>query len=162
YRIDALTTARTQGVVAPRVASVELQESALPRMRRSPHMRGAIWHNFEEKMAKVEAPTRFLTFAFRFSPRLYPASTPLSISVSSRSFACPTWLLLGLSPPLKMSRRGILVTPYLVARSGASSTFSFPTFTLPANCVAILSMVGPRARQGPHHGAQKSTSTGLS
>src|SRR5437764_6102369 len=54
----------------------------------------------------------------------------------------------------------MLVTPYLVATSGESSTLSLPILTLPANCVASLSIVGPRARHGPHQGAQKSTTTG--
>src|SRR5438067_615497 len=52
--------------------------------------------------------------------------------------------------------------PYLAAMSPCSSVFSLPTLSRPAKSVAILSMVGARARHGPHHGAQKSTSTGLS
>src|SRR5262249_3615241 len=43
-----------------------------------------------------------------------------------------------------------------------SSVFSLPTLTLPANWSASRSMVGARARQGPHHTAQKSTRTGFS
>src|SRR5438067_1535061 len=49
-----------------------------------------------------------------------------------------------------------------MAISLLSSVLSLPTLTLPWNWSAILSMVGARARQGPHHTAQKSTSTGLS
>src|SRR5438552_2163971 len=79
---------------------------------------------------------------------------------SARSDVTPTKVLRGRSPPLKMKTRGMLVTPYLVATSGASSTFSLPTFTLPTNCSASLSMVGPSWRHGPHQGAQKSTTTG--
>src|SRR5690349_3334597 len=41
-----------------------------------------------------------------------------------------------------------------------SSTFILPTFALPAYSVAITSIVGAIIRQGPHHSAQKSTSTG--
>src|SRR5262249_10554853 len=40
--------------------------------------------------------------------------------------------------------------------------FTLPIFTLPANCAASRSMIGDSMRQGPHHGAQKSTTTGLS
>src|SRR5262245_41065085 len=58
--------------------------------------------------------------------------------------------------------RGMLLAPNLVATSGASSTFSLPTLARPANWSAILSIVGPSCRQGPHQGAQKSTTTGLS
>src|SRR5215471_523430 len=43
---------------------------------------------------------------------------------------------------------------------GFSSTFSLPTVTLPAYSVASASTVGPSRLQGPHHSAQKSTSTG--
>src|ERR1022692_4430698 len=42
------------------------------------------------------------------------------------------------------------------------STSSLPTFTLPAYSVATTSIVGAICRQGPHHSAQKSTSTGTS
>src|SRR5688572_23889891 len=56
----------------------------------------------------------------------------------------------------------MLVTRYLAARSWASSTFSLPTLTLPANWVATRSMIGVSWRQGPHQGAQKSTRTGIS
>src|SRR5438128_12139811 len=54
------------------------------------------------------------------------------------------------------------VMPYLTAVSGFSSVLSLPTLTRPAYSSASLSMVGVRARHGPHQGAQKSTSTGLS
>ena len=43
---------------------------------------------------------------------------------------------------------------------GFSSTFSLPTVTLPAYSVASASTVGPSRLHGPHHSAQKSTSTG--
>src|SRR5689334_23098159 len=43
---------------------------------------------------------------------------------------------------------------------GFSSTFSFPTVILPAYSAASASTVGERRLQGPHHSAQKSTSTG--
>jgi hypothetical protein len=45
---------------------------------------------------------------------------------------------------------------------GLSSTFSLPTTTRPSKSVASSSTVGARRRHGPHHSAQKSTSTGLS
>src|SRR5436309_13288601 len=91
-----------------------------------------------------------------------PPSTLLMDATSSRSEVRPTCVFCGLLPPLKMSTRGMLTTPNLVATSGLSSTLSLPTLTLPAYCSASLSMVGPRARHGPHQGAQKSTTTGVS
>src|SRR5437773_12026863 len=51
---------------------------------------------------------------------------------------------------------------YRIDVPGFSSVFSFPTFTWPAYSVAMASIVGPMALQGPHQGAQKSTSTGVS
>src|SRR5207253_9140466 len=42
-----------------------------------------------------------------------------------------------------------------------ASTSSLPTLTRPLYSSAIESMVGARARQGAHHAAQKSTSTGV-
>src|SRR6266849_6892752 len=57
---------------------------------------------------------------------------------------------------------GMASIPYRRARSGFSSVFTLPTLTRPANCAAILSMVGASIRQGPHQAAQKSTSTSCS
>src|SRR5262245_44773958 len=42
-----------------------------------------------------------------------------------------------------------------------ASTSSLPTLTRPLYSSAIESIVGARARQGAHHAAQKSTSTGV-
>src|SRR5262249_13042795 len=92
----------------------------------------------------------------------YDSITLLIIFTNSPSEVRPTTVLRGVSPPLKMKTRGMLTMPYFVATSGASSTFSLPTFTLPANWVAMRSMVGLSWRQGPHQGAQKSTRTGWS
>src|SRR5258708_40187762 len=49
----------------------------------------------------------------------------------------------------------------MVASSWFSSTLTLPTLTWPANWSAILSTIGVSARHGPHHGAQKSTRTGV-
>src|SRR5437764_5854415 len=57
--------------------------------------------------------------------------------------------------------RGIVITSYLTASFGFSSTFSLPTFTLPANWSATASMVDASRRHGPHHGAQKSATTSV-
>src|SRR5271155_5975656 len=42
------------------------------------------------------------------------------------------------------------------------STSIFPIFNLPWKSLASSSTMGARARQGPHHVAQKSTNTGVS
>src|SRR5690606_681897 len=46
------------------------------------------------------------------------------------------------------------------AISGLSSELTLTSFTRPANSAATFSMIGPSVRHGPHHGAQKSTTTG--
>ena len=63
-------------------------------------------------------------------------------------------------PPLKTIRVGIERMPYLPATPGFSSTLSLAIFTLPCISVAISSSAGAIIRQGPHHSAQKSTTTG--
>src|SRR5260370_37307932 len=45
-------------------------------------------------------------------------------------------------------------------RLGALSLLTLTSFSLPGRSVAIFSTIGDTIRQGPHHGAQKSTSTG--
>src|SRR3981189_2795045 len=45
-------------------------------------------------------------------------------------------------------------------RSGALSLLTLTSFTLPGSSAAIFSTIGETIRQGPHHGAQKSTRTG--
>src|SRR5687767_7409468 len=54
------------------------------------------------------------------------------------------------------------VTPYSAAVRGFSSTLSFTTTILSVCSPAISSRMGETWRHGPHHSAQKSTSTGLS
>src|ERR1700677_1315762 len=65
-------------------------------------------------------------------------------------------------PPLNTISVGIDRLPYLLATPGFSSTLSLPIFTLPFISVAISSSAGPIMRHGPHHSAQKSTTTGSS
>src|SRR5262245_46586502 len=50
--------------------------------------------------------------------------------------------------------------PYLAAVWGFSSTLSFTILTLPLSVPAISSSAGAIMRHGPHHSAQKSTTTG--
>ena len=75
--------------------------------------------------------------------------------------AAPTFLSASL-PPLKIISVGIERTPNLLAVSGFSSTLSFTIFTLPAISFEMSSSEGPIMRHGPHHSAQKSTTTGCS
>src|SRR6202166_3864305 len=73
--------------------------------------------------------------------------------------AAPTWRE-AISPPLKIIRVGIDITPYFEAVFGLSSTFSFTILTLSPIAPEISSSAGAIIRQGPHHSAQKSTTTG--
>src|SRR5262249_34746909 len=57
---------------------------------------------------------------------------------------------------------GMLRTSKRLAARGASSTFTFARAKAPPASSASRSSTGPRARQGPHQGAQKSTTTGSS
>src|SRR5579871_4345692 len=72
--------------------------------------------------------------------------------------AAPTWRE-AISPFLNSIRVGIDITPYLEAVRGFSSTLSLTIFTLPLSEPAISSSAGAIIRQGPHHSAQKSTTT---
>src|SRR5262245_37951438 len=56
-------------------------------------------------------------------------------------------------------RVGIEVTLYLTAVAWFSSTLSLRILTLPLSEPAISSRAGAIIRQGPHHSAQKSTTT---
>jgi len=62
-------------------------------------------------------------------------------------------------PSLKKSRVGILCVEYCAAVIGFSSTFSFAILTRVAYSEASCSRMGETIRQGPHHGAQQSTTT---
>lgn len=66
------------------------------------------------------------------------------------------------SPLLKIMIVGTLRTPYLVAMEGLSSVFSLKHLIFPAYSSASSPTTGWSIRQGPHHGAQNSTSTGPS
>src|SRR5258705_12634137 len=73
--------------------------------------------------------------------------------------AAPTWREAS-SPFLNSIRVGIDMMPYFCAVFGLSSTLSFTILTLAPRVPAISSSAGPIMRQGPHHSAQKSTTTG--
>ena len=57
---------------------------------------------------------------------------------------------------------GIPWTPKLAARLWLESTSTFASSTLPARLPTAASSAGPSWRHGPHHSAQKSTTTGSS
>jgi hypothetical protein len=61
---------------------------------------------------------------------------------------------------LKIIRVGMPRTPYLAVTDGFSSMFSLAMVTLPPDSAAISSSAGAIWRHGPHHSAQKSTTTG--
>ena len=73
--------------------------------------------------------------------------------------AAPTFWEASL-PSLKSISAGIDRMPSCEAICGFSSTFTLAIFTLPAISFEISSRAGPIMRQGPHHSAQKSTTTG--
>src|SRR5262244_1052092 len=73
--------------------------------------------------------------------------------------AAPIWRE-AIWPFLKIISVGIDWMPYLAAVCGFSSTLSLTIFTLPLSVPAISSSAGAIIRHGPHHSAQKSTTTG--
>src|SRR5262245_4812161 len=86
--------------------------------------------------------------------------TAVVIHCSSFCFgAAPTWREAS-SPFLNSIRVGIDMMPYFAAVAGFSSTLSLTILTLPFIEPAISSSAGAIWRQGPHHSAQKSTTTG--
>src|SRR6478609_10802684 len=56
----------------------------------------------------------------------------------------------------------MVMMPSLAAFTCSSSTLILTTFTASSRSLARSLRIGAIARQGPHHGAQKSTSTSLS
>src|ERR1700758_5150109 len=78
---------------------------------------------------------------------------------SSLLGAAPSFWAAGL-PSLNTISIGIDITRNCEAIWGFSSTLSLAILTLPAISVAISSSAGAIMRQGPHHSAQKSTTTG--
>src|SRR5262249_42366305 len=86
--------------------------------------------------------------------------TAVVIHCSSFCFgAAPIWRE-AIWPFLKIISVGIDWMPYLAAVCGFSSTLSLTILTLPLSVPAISSSAGAIIRQGPHHSAQKSTTTG--
>src|SRR5581483_4713529 len=86
--------------------------------------------------------------------------TAAVIHCSSLAFGCaPIWREAS-SPFLNSISVGIDMMPYLAAVAGFSSTLSLTIVTLPLSVPAISSSAGAICRQGPHHSAQKSTTTG--
>src|SRR5215467_12475762 len=73
--------------------------------------------------------------------------------------AAPIWRE-DIWPPLKIISVGIDWMPYFAAVCGFSSTLSLTIFTLLPSEPEISSSAGAIIRQGPHHSAQKSTTTG--
>src|ERR1700744_141752 len=64
-------------------------------------------------------------------------------------------------PWWKIIMVGMPRTPYLVGTCGFSSMFSLAMVILSPSSAASSSSAGAIIRQGPHHSAQKSTSTGF-
>src|SRR5579864_4601723 len=64
-------------------------------------------------------------------------------------------------PSLNTAKVGMLKMLYFEESSLFWSTFTLTKLTLPEYSLAISSIIGATALQGPHHGAQKSTKTGI-
>lgn len=64
-------------------------------------------------------------------------------------------------PPRKNSNVGMPWTPKRAETPGCSSTLTLTSLSLPARRRATSSNAGEIIRHGPHHGAHKSTTTGI-
>src|SRR5690606_13366017 len=85
-----------------------------------------------------------------------------ALSIICASWALPTapiWVACTW-PSLNSRSIGIERTWYFIAVARLWSTLTLATFTLPAYSSASWSRAGAIIRHGPHHSAQKSTSTG--
>ena len=89
------------------------------------------------------------------------AASAGSSCASRRLRGCVPWMRVASAPLRKRIIVGIARMPKLAGVSMFSSMFSF-TIRRSSRSAAISSRIGAMTRQGPHHGAQKSTSTGLS
>src|ERR1700743_793056 len=74
---------------------------------------------------------------------------------SAPTFVAATW------PWLKIIRGGTPRTPYFCGVPGFSSMLIFTTVTFSPSSLDSSSSAGPIMRHGPHHSAQKSTTTGF-
>src|SRR5262249_35025298 len=89
----------------------------------------------------------------------HQSPTCRSMTFLSSSFGVSPAIDSATWPALKSSIAGMPRIWNLNAVFGLSSTFSLPMVTRPAYSLASASMVGASRLQGPHHSAQKSTST---
>src|ERR1700733_13670789 len=86
---------------------------------------------------------------------MFPAIQSFSLLFGS----APTWVAAGL-PSLNRIKVGMPRTANWFGDIGLLSISTFATVSLPANSPASSSSAGPIILHGPHHSAQKSTSTG--
>src|SRR5690606_27808550 len=75
-------------------------------------------------------------------------------------FGCAPIRMSAISPSLNIINVGIDRIPKRAAISGFSSILSLAIVTLPDNSAEISSSAGAIILHGPHHSAQKSTTTG--
>src|SRR4051794_38818972 len=113
-----------------------------------------------EQHASVNANGR--PFGRPFGTKISEVRQAVAVVIHCSSFcfgAAPTWREAS-SPFLNSISVGIDMIPYLAAVAGFSSTLSFTILTLLPIVPAISSSAGAIMRHGPHHSAQKSTTTG--
>jgi hypothetical protein len=83
-----------------------------------------------------------------------------SIRLAMAALGCAPTMRSTSRPPLNTRRAGMLRMLKRSAVTGFSSTFNFPTRSLPRFSAASCSMAGAIILHGPHHGAHMSSSTG--
>src|SRR5215212_982406 len=139
----------------------DFQSCALPTELSRRKVNG---EDFTAQGSRNQAPGRGLWPAGLVPLGAYPASAKRSSSKADSSISlgsAPTTAF-GCSPGSKNAMVGMLETPKVPASACSASTSTFVTFTAPSYSAAIWSITGATCLQGPHHAAQKSTSTGTS
>ena len=84
-----------------------------------------------------------------------------SRSLRRAGFGFAPTMLFTTSPFTKTFIVGIETMPYFMAIAASSSVLSLTILIFEPYSFEISSRIGPTARHGPHHSAQKSTNTGV-
>src|SRR5262249_48289145 len=124
-------------------------------------------HRAPPRQASAARPGRVVHATVRSSRESFPWRTERAIqpnwafrAVASLSLLTTPTKRSTTFPPLNTSNAGMALMLYSVAIFGLSSVFNLPTRAFPRYSPATASTVGAIILQGPHQGAQKSTSTG--
>src|SRR5690606_28831491 len=116
-----------------------------------------------QNAAQLPAPRVLICGSFLLAAEALAAESASTLSFSHSTifdFSIAPTFVEATFPSLNTISVGMPRTPYLPGVIGLSSMLSFTTCTRSPISLAISSSAGPICLHGPHHSAQKSTSTG--